>query len=177
MVTCPKCGRSIAGNPRACGYCGASLVSNYFSQSAPALPRSMTDAPHLGAGAVASLVLGIFGAVSLLCALAFWLSPLFSAAASPPETTALWWAMTLVMTLFPVVYLTGLLIQHGQRVSLLFDCAWLFLAACGLSLTAQAFIDRGVSSFGGVTAIPYLLAVGCALVLVATTTAVITYQA
>ncbi|MEM1484551.1 hypothetical protein V6615_06675 [Oscillospiraceae bacterium PP1C4] len=174
MITCPKCGHALAGNPRCCGYCGESLVSDYFRRTEPEEPV-IEQLHHIGAGATAAMTLGIFGSIALLGALAFHMTALFGYGITP-EMDYMWWIITLLMAVLPVVYLVQIAVLRGIRFSLLFDCVWLFLAGCGLSIVTQAYLDRGSLPFCGLVAIPYLLVVGCSLVLVASITAILSYQ-
>ncbi len=173
MVICPNCKRQLNGSPRRCGYCGESLVGDYFSRQNR--PEPEPRGGLAGAGATAAMTLGVFGSIALLAALAFHMTPLFGYGA-PPEVNTFWWGQTLVMTLPPVIYLVQICVLRGLRFSLLFDSVWLFVSACGLSVVAQAYIERGGGPFGGITAIPYLLTVGCSLVLAASVTGILSYR-
>ena len=173
MVNCPKCGRPVSGRARRCGYCGESLLHDYFSAE-----NTVRAGEAPSAGVTAATVLGSFGAVALVAALIFQLMVLFGFGpeALVPELNAAWWARTMVMTVLPVVYLVQQLLLGGHRKSLLFDAVWLFFGACGLGVTLLCYLDRGAAAFYGVTAIPYLLVVGCALVTVACVTAILAYR-
>ena len=74
------------------------------------------------------------------------------------------------------MYLVQQLLLGGHRKSLVFDAVWLFLGMCGLTTTLLCYLDRGSAAFYGMTAIPYLLVVGCALVTVACVTAILAYR-
>ena len=60
MVTCPKCGRPVSGRARSCGYCGESLVNEYFSRT----PEEELPQSERTVGALACMVLGILGAAN-----------------------------------------------------------------------------------------------------------------
>lgn len=174
MATCPNCGRPVSGRARRCGYCGESLLEDYFS--APGMELGGEEGPS--AGATAATVLGSFGAVALIVALVFQLLVLFGFGpeALVPSLDLAWWLRTLAMTVLPVVYLVQQLLLGGHRKSLVFDAVWLFLGMCGLTATLLCYLDRGSAAFYGMTAIPYLLVVGCALVTVACVTAILAYR-
>lgn len=123
-------------------------------------------------------MLGSFGAVALIVALVFQLLVLFGFGpeALVPSLDLAWWLRTLAMTVLPVVYLVQQLLLGGHRKSLVFDAVWLFLGMCGLTTTLLCYLDRGSAAFYGITAIPYLLVVGCALVTVACVTAILAYR-
>lgn len=171
MVTCPSCKKQLNGNPRSCGYCGNSLVSDYFRQQ----PQERQPLSPPGTGAIAALTLGIFGSIALLSALLFQLAPLFGYGIMP-ELNAIWWIRALSLSVGAMVYFVQIVALRGVRGSLLPDSLWLFLSACGLSLTIQAYLDQGSLCFYGLTAIPYLLVLGCSLMLVASITSILAYR-
>ena len=125
MATCPNCGRPVSGRARRCGYCGESLLEDYFS--APGMELGGEEGPS--AGATAATVLGSFGAVALIVALVFQLLVLFGFGpeALVPSLDLAWWLRTLAMTVLPVVYLVQQLLLGGHRKSLVFDAVSLFL--------------------------------------------------
>ena len=81
MATCPNCGRPVSGRARRCGYCGESLLEDYFS--APGMELGGEEGPS--AGATAATVLGSVGAVALLVALGFPLRVGFGLVAAHPR--------------------------------------------------------------------------------------------
>ena len=115
MATCPNCGRPVSGRARRCGYCGESLLEDYFS--APGMELGGEEGPS--AGATAATVLGSFGAVALIVALVFQLLVLFGFGpeALVPSLDLAWWLRTLAMTVLPVVYLVQQLLLGGHRKS------------------------------------------------------------
>ena len=165
-ITCPNCHKPVSGTPRACGYCGTSLVREYFSAPAEKAPRTN---PESTAGGVAATVLGVFGGLSVLGALAFSLMLLLRGEAQDPLAglTLFWWLRIAAMTMLPPIYLAQLAAQRGIRYSVVFDAIWLPLWVCGLGVTLQAFFGQGAAAFDGQTAIAYLLALGCGLASVA----------
>ena len=173
MVTCPNCGRPVAGRARACGYCGQSLVQDYFDRS------QQQDTPRAPSGALtASAVLGAFGVLSLLAAAVFQvLAALgFGPAELAPAMDRAWILRTLVMAACPLAFLAERLSAGMGRVRFVWSCVWLFLATCGLLLVTQLYFDEGSGGFYGMLAIPYLLVVGCALVLVSSVCAVLGWR-
>ena len=171
MVTCPKCGRPVSGRARSCGYCGESLVTDYFS-------RPQQDEVHdhsVTAGAIASMVLGILGALALLAALVFRLLPLFGVGEAV-QTDTPWWIATLLMTLLPIVYLMMQITMRGERMSLIPDSVSLFCAVTALSITIQLYLMQGIAPFDGPHAIAYLLTLGCILVSVASITGILAFR-
>lgn len=172
MIKCPSCGRALTGNPRACGYCGESLVSDYFSR--PAHAESLAPAPA-GAGGIAAMTLGIFGCAALFGAVVLHLGALFGYG-TVPQMTVSWWIRSFVTAVLPVVYFVQILLMRGERFSIAFDCVWLFLSGCGLAVTVQAFSEFGAAAFYDVAAAAYLLTLGTALVLAASVTSILFYK-
>ena len=86
MINCPKCGHPVSGRARSCGYCGESLVNNYFAREERHKGKDpLLEAPA-GAAGICAMVLGIFGCLALLAALAFQLMVMFGYGGSvPPE--------------------------------------------------------------------------------------------
>ncbi|MBE6904764.1 MAG: zinc ribbon domain-containing protein [Ruminococcaceae bacterium] len=171
MVICPKCGRPVSGRARSCGYCGESLVNEYFSQ---AQMEEMKPA-SVSAGAIAAMVLGVLGGLALLAALIFRLLPLFGFWISP-TTDVRWWVITLLMTILPVIYLITQITLRGERFSLFPDAVSLFCSVTVLSMTVQLYLMQGTQPFDGPDAIPYLLTLGCILIAVASISAILTYR-
>ncbi|MDD4808220.1 MAG: zinc ribbon domain-containing protein [Oscillospiraceae bacterium] len=171
MVTCPKCGRPVSGRARSCGYCGESLVNEYFSRPAE---EEVQDSP-ITAGAVASMVLGVLGVLALLSALVFRILPLFGFW-EPVQTDTGWWVTTLLMTLLPIIYLMMQIPLRGERLSLVPDSVSLFIAVMVLSMTIQIYLMQGITPFDGPHAIPYLLTLGCILVAVASMAGILTFR-
>lgn len=171
MVSCPKCGRPVSGRARSCGYCGESLVSEYFSRT----PEEEAAPIQVTAGAIASLVLGVLGSLSLLAALVFRLLPLFGFG-NAPQTDTRWWGITLLMTVLPVIYLMMQITLRGERLSLVPDSISLFCAVTILSMTIQLYLLQGITPFHGPHAIPYLLTLGCILVAVASIAGILTFR-
>ncbi len=171
MVTCPKCGRPVSGRARSCGYCGESLVNQYFSHAQPEL----ADAPVATAGTISAMVLGVLGGLALLAALVFRLLPLFGFWDSP-STDLRWWVITVLMTILPVSYLMTQITLRGERVSMVSDSISLLCSVTALSITAQLYLMQGTKPFGGPDAIAYLLTVGCILVAVASIVAILSFH-
>ena len=165
MTNCPKCGRPVGGRARVCGYCGESLVSDYFQRAGAGAPglAEAEEAP-LSGGAVAAVTLGVFAGAALVAALGFHLAVLFGFGRWETLTLdAAWWARTVLMSLLPPVYLGRLLALRGRGGLLAVEYGWLFLAAGGLCFTVLCYVNRGLRPFYGVTALPYLLVAGCSL--------------
>jgi len=122
MINCPKCGHPVSGRARSCGYCGESLVNNYFAREERHKGKDpLLEAPA-GAAGICAMVLGIFGCLALLAALAFQLMVMFGYGGSvPPEIDRGWWIRTLVVGVPSV----GLLVQEGAGAdccSTVFGC-------------------------------------------------------
>ncbi len=160
MINCPKCGHPVSGRARSCGYCGESLVNNYFAREERHKGKDpLLEAPA-GAAGICAMVLGIFGCLALLAALAFQLMVMFGYGGAVPS----------------VVLLVQELILGGSRGGLLFDSFWLFTSGCGLILTIQCYTGKGSGLFFDVVAIPYLLIAGCALVVISSVTSILAYK-
>ena len=116
MINCPKCGHPVSGRARSCGYCGESLVNNYFAREERHKGKDpLLEAPA-GAAGICAMVLGIFGCLALLAALAFQLMVMFGYGGSvPPEIDRDWWIRTLVLAVPSVVLLVQELILGGIR--------------------------------------------------------------
>ena len=177
MINCPKCGHPVSGRARSCGYCGESLVNNYFAREERHKGKDpLLEAPA-GAAGICAMVLGIFGCLALLAARAFQLMVMFGYGGSvPPEIDRNWWIRTLVLAVPSVVLLVQELILGGSRGGLLFDSFWLFASGCGLILTIQCYTGKGSGLFFDVVAIPYLLIAGCALVVISSVTSILAYK-
>lgn len=175
MIYCPNCHKPVSGRPRACGYCGFSLVQEYFKEQ----PHTTNEVPYpsLGAGGVAAAVFGSFGALSVLGALVFQLLPLFQGQMIiPDDLTIIWWARMLALAVLPSIYLVQQLVLHGLRFSLLFDGFWLFASVAGLGFAVQAYLAQGTNAFGGIPAVTYLLALGCILAVVSCMIGIFSYR-
>lgn len=172
MITCPNCHKPVSGRPRACGYCGTSLVQEYFQA------REEERPPERTAGGVAATVLGTFGAIALLGAAALQLITLFYAtdAIGFGVLTPLWWARMLALMILTPAFLVQLLVLRGVRFSLGFDAFWLTVGVFGLGLTVQAYFDKGAVAFYDQPAIAYLLAVGCALMAISCVVSILSYR-
>ena len=158
MINCPKCGHPVSGRARSCGYCGESLVNNYFAREERHKGKDpLLEAPA-GAAGICAMVLGIYGG------------------SVPPESDREWWIRTLVLAVPSVVLLVQELILGGSRGGLLFDSFWLFASGCGLILTIQCYTGKGSGLFFDVVAIPYLLIAGCALVVISSVTSILAYK-
>ena len=177
MVNCPKCGRPVSGRARSCGYCGASLVQDYF-QGHTKLEPSVPEEYRVSGGGIAATTLGIFGSLALIAALVFQILALFGFGpdALTPEINAGWWIRTAAMALLPVVCLVQHIVLRGMRFSLWFDSIWLFLSTCGLVLSAVSYYQLGSRVYYGMITIPYLLVLGCALLVVSSITGIISYK-
>ncbi len=173
MITCPKCDRPVSGRARACGYCGQSLVQDYFYRE-----ETGTNPARSSAGAIAGTTLGIFGCLALLAALIFHMLVLFGHGDPDylPEMNLVWWVRTLLMAVLPVVLLVQLLILRGVRYSMVPDCVWLFLSVAVLMVVIQAYLDTGADRFYGMAMIPYLLVVGCVLVAFGAAAGILSYR-
>ena len=169
MVTCPKCGKPVSGRARICGYCGESLVGDYFSGGSVGTPINISGQEPLGAGAVSSVTLGLFGSLALLGAAAMYL---VSAGDQLTQMGVGWWLTVIPLAVLASVDLIRLLLRAAlrRRGSLLGEGFWLFASVTGLSLVAQAYMDQGAVLFYGVAAIPYMLVVGCSLLAVSAAT-------
>lgn len=174
MVNCPKCGKPVSGRARACGYCGESLVLDYFQKSESA----ESDQSILNGGSIAALVLGIFGSIALLAALVFHLLVLFDIGSPEfiPDYTVGWWIRTLLMVLLPVIHLVQQSVLRGVRFSVIPDCFWIFAGTCALTFVMRAYLDSGSLAFYGIAAIPYLLAAGCVMVIVSSVVSILAYR-
>lgn len=159
MYNCPHCGRPVAGSARSCGYCGESIVTDYFSRE-----KQDDTYPEVGVPHVAATVLGVFGSGAVLLAMAFQMLLLFGVGGEAPAreaVDALWWVRVLAMSVLSVIFLVQQVIRRGARFSLWFDGIWMFIASCGFTFTLLAYSDGGTSAFYGSMAVAYLLVVGC----------------
>lgn len=168
QIVCPKCHKPVSGRPRVCGYCGTSLVQEYFSDhTKKAESPAREQLPESTAGGVAATVLGIFAAFSVLAALAMQVMLLFRAeGAVPAQLDLFWWLRIAAMAMLAPIFLVQQIALRGVRYSIVFDAAWLFVAAFGLGLTMQGFLGQGGAAFYGENAIAYLTALGGSLALV-----------
>ena len=144
MITCPKCGRPVSGRARRCGYCGQSLLHDYFQDAQQRADEIQDSRPSGGALA--------------------------------PKLDLFWWVRSALMAVVPVVYVMQTMLLWGRRASLTLDAVWLFLMACGLSVTVQAYLEMGTAAFYGLMAIPYLLIVGCALGVAASVVSILSFD-
>ena len=177
MITCPKCGRPVSGRARRCGYCGQSLLHDYF-QDAQQRADEIQDSRPSG-GALAGVVLSGFCGLSLILALVCHLLALFGlgpGGALAPKLDLFWWVRSALMAVVPVVSVMQTMLLLGRRASLTLDAVWLFLMACGLSVTVQAYLEMGTAAFYGLMAIPYLLIVGCALGVAASVVSILSFD-
>ncbi len=157
MIHCPNCGRPVGASARMCGYCGQSLVEDYFNTGKP---ESTT--PAVGPSHIAASVLGVFSCVMVWVALLFQFLLLFEGGGIPVESMdSLWWIRTVSMAAIPAVFLTQQAVRRGARFSFWFDGVWLFLSACGLSLSVLAYMEGGAGAFYGSPAVAYMLVSGC----------------
>ena len=170
LTNCPKCGRPVGGRARVCGYCGESLVREYFRR-----PTSGNGQPILVAnkcGYILGLIvclLGASGAVLLLSAEVFHLLALYGFGPEPlrPSMESTWW-LRAVMLLIPTAVYLGRRAAFGRRGgSLIGEGLWLMLAGAGLTACFLFYWDRGLEWFYGLYQIPYLVTAGCGLILVA----------
>lgn len=176
MVTCPNCGKPVSGRARVCGYCGESLVSDYFSGHQQA--RTSFEKERPGPGAIAGTTLGAFGGVSLLAVLVFHILVLCGVGeiGPLPALELDWCVRTALLAILVPVYLAQMLILHGRRLSWWPDLFWLFMSVTALGVVIQGYIDQGTSLFYDVLAIPYLLAVGMILIAVGAITSIFSYK-
>ena len=179
MVICPKCGRPVSGRARACGYCGESLVQDYFRSSGDPSGNlsSQDDGQPASAGGIAAATLFLLGALVLLAALIAQMVPLFQSDTEIFSLGISWWVRTILLAVFPVVLFIQQLLLRGRRESMASDAVWLFLSAFSLTLVLQAYLEYGTEgAFYGVELLPYLLSAGCTLVAVAGVTAILSFR-
>ena len=125
------------------------------------------------------MVLSGFSGLSLILALVCHLLALFGlgpGGALAPKLDLFWWVRSALMAVVPVVYVMQTMLLWGRRASLTLDAVWLFLMACGLSVTVQAYLEMGTAAFYGLMAIPYLLIVGCALGVAASVVSILSFD-
>lgn len=174
MISCPKCGRPVSGRARACGYCGESLVGKYFSG------EKVGEHPHdqpISSGAAAATTIGVFGCIALIAALVLHLLALMGYGTGQPLELTIGWLLRIApLTILPTILLVQLLMTGGRRKSLRMDAFWLFLSTCGLALVVQAYLDGRADAFYGVLALPYLLAVGCGMIVLSTVLSLLVFQ-
>jgi hypothetical protein len=173
-MVCPNCKRDLIGSPRRCGYCGESLVKNYFQQTWKE-PKENKPKRQTGPALAVSLVLGVFGVISLLFAFGFGLSVPFGRDVTP-GVGIWWWCVTVVTALLALAYFIQICVLRGFRFSLWFDGVWLFLSACALFFTAQLYLDQGEAAFFGMNGIAYFLALGFLFICAASITSILSYQ-
>lgn len=171
MTTCPNCKKPVSG--RFCGYCGASLVENYFNADTQATEQY----PSVGTGGLAATVIGIFGGLIVLAAAAFQALSAFPPGSPPSFTPDLeWWVRLLAAVFCGALFFVQQVVLRGLRFSLVFDSCWLFLATFGLGISLMGFFAVGVSAFFGSLAVAWLLIVGCGLSVLSCLLSIIVYQ-
>lgn len=171
MTTCPNCKKPVSG--RVCGYCGASLVENFFSSDTKATEQY----PTAGAGSLAATVIGIFGGLTLLAAAAFQALTAFPPGSPPAYSPGLdWWIRLLAAVFCGALFFVQQVVLRGLRFSLVFDGCWLFISTFGLGLSLLGFLSAGVQAFYGSAAVSWLMIAGCGLSVVSCILSVIIYR-
>lgn len=170
MISCPNCHKPVSGTARVCGYCGISIVQDYFSAEAKATEQY----PSIRGGTVAAGILGVFAALAVSFAAGMQMVLMFRGETPAPDL--LFWVRMVVMVFFAVLFLVQQCVLHGLRFSLLFDSFWLFASACGLGFVLQGFLEKGAAAFYGSAASAFLLLSGCALGVLSCATGIFFYR-
>lgn len=175
MIVCPNCGKPVSGTARACGYCGISLVQDYFGGASPAAPHY----PHTRPGSIASMILGLLAGICVIAAAMVQIAPAILPAGSGPypyTPDVLWWARTLSMIFFGTLFFIQQIMLHGLRFSLAFDSFWLFASVFGFGLTLQGYLTQQELVFYGSLTIPLLLGIGCLLGICSCMAGILSYR-
>ena len=165
VTTCPKCGRPVGGRARVCGYCGESLIQEYFQKSAKSLPLQ----EERGSLGLLSCILGVAGAVFALAGAIFHLLSLYGFGPENlrPEMDLNWWIRS-ALGLLPVTAYLGRRLALGRRGGpLLGEGIWLALASAGLTGCLLYYFGQGSAWFYGIWQIPYLFSAGCGMIALA----------
>lgn len=171
MTICPNCKKPVSG--RVCGYCGASLVENYFSSDSKATEQY----PTAGTGSMAATVLGIFGGLTVLAAAAFQALAAFPPGSPPTYAPDLLWWMRLLAAVFGgALFFVQQVVLRGLRFSMVFDGCWLFASTFGMGFSLLAFLRQGAGGFYGSAAVGWLMIAGCALGMVSCVVSVLVYR-
>lgn len=170
-ATCPNCGKPANG--RICGYCGASLVENYFSSNTKATEQY----PTAGMGNMAATVIGIFGGLTILAGAAFQGLTAFPPGSPPTYSPGMdWWVRLLAAVFCGALFFVQQVVLRGLRFSLVFDGCWLFVSTFGLGLSLLGFLAAGSKAFYGSGAVSWLIIIGCALCVISCILGIIVYK-
>lgn len=168
---CPNCGKPAGG--RVCGYCGASLVENFFSSETKATEQY----PRAGTGSMAATVIGIFGGLTVLAGAAFQALTAFPPGSPPAYSPGMdWWVRLLAAVFCGALFFVQQVVLRGLRFSLVFDGCWLFVSTFGLGLSLLGFAAAGTGAFFGSAAVGWLIMAGCALSVISCVFGIIVYK-
>lgn len=171
MTTCPNCKKPVSG--RICGYCGASLVENYFNEGTKATEQY----PAAGTGSLAATVIGIFGGLTILAAAAFQALAAFPPGSPPAYTPGLeWWIRLLAAIFCGALFFVQQVVLRGLRFSMVFDGCWLFASTFGLGISLLGFLSAGAQAFYGSLAVSWLVIAGCGLSILSCLVSIIVYK-
>lgn len=169
MTNCPKCGRPVGGRARVCGYCGESLVQEYFRKSSTSAEKSFHSSKQESVWGFVSCLLGTVGGLLLLAAIVFHFLALygFGPDSLRPSMDVSWWVRAVGILLPSTAYL-GRRIALGRRCgSLIGEGVWLTAASCGFAGCFLIYWGQGPDWFYGLYQIPYLCTAGFGLTIVA----------
>lgn len=169
MTTCPNCNKPVSG--RVCGYCGTSLVANYFTQTAHAKDQY----PRARAGNLAATIIGIIGALTLLAAAAVQSLDFFSAAGFP-QSSLFWWVRLLFLVFCGALFFVQQLVLRGLRFSMFFDGCWLFFFAAAIGLCSLLMLESGSAAFSGSLPVALLLLGGSGVCALSCIVSIIVYR-
>lgn len=175
LINCPKCNRPVSGRARACGYCGASLVQDYFNDEMREVEADGGES--ISGGSVAAMVFGVFGAIALLVALVFQVLLLFGYGdGQVPAIDLMWWLRTGCLLVVPVVYLAMQLSLRGWRRSMKIDIVWLLISTAGLVFSVLAYLENTLALFSHSFASMYLVGIGFALMFFASILGILSFK-
>ncbi len=171
MAKCPICGKPANG--RICGYCGASLVENYFKAST----KATVQYPCAGIGSLTSTIIGIIGGLILLAAAASQaLSVYQSGSGVISQAEFFWWTRLLASISCGALFFVQQIVMRGLRFSILFDGVWLFLSTFGFGFSLLMLLLTGAKIFSESIIVTVLLLIGCFLCALSCIISIIVYR-
>ncbi len=169
MIKCPNCGK--LSNGRICGYCGASLVENYFREN----ERASEQYPTAGFGSVTASVIGVMGGLTMLISAGLQAVGVYQAG-SLLEPGIFWWACLLACIFCGALFAMQQIVLHGLRFSLFFDGVWLFVFTFGIGFFLHAFRKGEASLFFENGPALFVLAAGSVLCVVSCVASIFAFR-
>lgn len=159
MITCPKCNRPVAGRARRCGWCGESLVEDYF-QLKPCEEKEVLYQASFGG--IMAMIFGIIGSLCLMAVLFLQINGLCGWFERMPYMVfnQTWIVKTIILAVLCFTYLIQQLVLHGIRTSVWFDSVWLLISSAVGSLIFLEYLANGISAFYNTDVLFYLLEAG-----------------